>query len=148
MNLRGGEEYVGDSRVPTAEFGTAKEDAERRDFTVNALFYNLGTKRVEDLTGRGLDDLLEKRKIATPLDPMETMRDDPLRVLRAIRFAVRLDFELDEELRRAVMSEEVREDLMAKVSRERVGKELEGMEAHQKCRRELHPNLIQLLWIL
>jgi len=130
VNLRAEEVYEEHSRIPTQQtkqFGTPLEDALRRDFTVNSLFYNIRTKQVEDYTNRGLDDLLMHRMIVTPLDPHTTFHDDPLRVLRAIRFCVRYDLDLDTTLREAAMSKEVHHSLHIKVSRERVGKELEGM---------------------
>jgi tRNA nucleotidyltransferase (CCA-adding enzyme) len=126
-NLRAQEIYTEDSRIPVTRFGTELEDAQRRDFCLNALFYNLHTKQVEDWTQRGLKDLLEEKLLVTPLDPFITLQDDPLRVLRAIRFAIRLDFTLDETLRQASSSDTIHQALMVKVSRERVGKELEGM---------------------
>jgi tRNA nucleotidyltransferase (CCA-adding enzyme) len=125
-NLRSQEVYLPGSRIPTTEIGTPKEDAERRDFTINALYFNLRTDQVEDWTGRGLVDL-RNGIIETPLNPHTTFHDDPLRVLRAIRFAVRYDFRLHEDLQKACMSQEVIDSLHLKVSRERVGKELEGM---------------------
>ncbi|KAL7517498.1 hypothetical protein ACHAWX_002416 [Stephanocyclus meneghinianus] len=130
VNLRAEEVYEENSRIPTSQtrnFGTPLEDALRRDFTINSLFYNIRTHNIEDWTGRGLDDLLEHRRIVTPVDAHETFHDDPLRVLRAIRFCVRLDFVLDENLKEAAMSKRVHHSLHVKVSRERVGKELEGM---------------------
>lgn len=121
-------------------FGTPREDALLRDFTVNALFYNVRTRRVEDWTGRGADDLLGegegsaggRRIIATPVDAAETFQDDPLRALRAVRFAVRLDAALSDGVRSAITTnDEVRKSLRGEgsgsVSRERVGKEIEGM---------------------
>ncbi|KAJ6433608.1 hypothetical protein OIU84_017327 [Salix udensis] len=84
VNLRS-EDYSENSRIPTMTFGTAKEDAYRRDLTINSLFYNINTGSVEDLTGRGIEDL-KSGKIVTPLPPKDTFLDDPLRVLRAIRF--------------------------------------------------------------
>lgn len=60
-------------------------DAYRRDLTLNALFYNIQSGEVEDLTGRGLDDLREM-KLSTPIEPNKTFEDDPLRVLRVLRF--------------------------------------------------------------
>ena len=126
-NLRGMEVYDGDSRIPnTTAFGTPVQDAMRRDFTLNALFYNLETGKVEDWTQRGLPDLLAGR-LVTPLDPATTFRDDPLRVLRAIRFAVRYQFALDEAIENAAKCLTIHQALHVKVSRERVGKELEGM---------------------
>ena len=125
-NLRAQEIYESHSRIPTTRFGSPLEDAERRDFTVNALFFNLRTKRVEDWTGRGLQDL-QLKVLVTPLNPTTTFHDDPLRVLRAIRFAVRYDMKLHPQLEEACRSPEVHETLHVKISRERVGKELEAM---------------------
>mmetsp|Transcript_3768 Transcript_3768/g.8028 ORF Transcript_3768/g.8028 Transcript_3768/m.8028 type:complete len:959 (-) Transcript_3768:1082-3958(-) len=130
VNLRAEEVYEANSRIPTSKtrmFGTPLEDALRRDFTINSLFYNIRTGKVEDWTGRGLTDLMQNRLIVTPVDPHETFHDDPLRVLRAIRFCVRLDFTLHNDIVQAAMSKRVHHSLHVKVSRERVGKELEGM---------------------
>ncbi|KAE8213280.1 hypothetical protein CF327_g3178 [Tilletia walkeri] len=90
VNLRK-EVYEGDTRIPIMSFGTAKEDAERRDITINSLFYNVHTQQVEDLTGMGLNDLA-RGLIRTPLPPHITFLDDPLRVLRCIRFAARFNY--------------------------------------------------------
>ncbi|CAG7864941.1 unnamed protein product [Brassica rapa] len=125
VNLRC-EEYTENSRIPTMKFGTAKEDAYRRDLTINSLFYNLNTGSVEDLTERGIDDLKSGR-IVTPLPAKATFLDDPLRVLRAIRFGARFGFTLDNELKQAASSEEVRVALGEKISRERIGNEIDLM---------------------
>jgi tRNA nucleotidyltransferase (CCA-adding enzyme) len=125
-NLRGKELYQTDSRIPTVAIGSALDDAMRRDFTLNALFYNLSSGAVEDWTGRGLDDLIAGR-LVTPVDPLQTLVDDPLRVLRAIRFGVRYRFLLDAALEAAARNSTIHEALHLKVSRERVGKELESM---------------------
>jgi tRNA nucleotidyltransferase (CCA-adding enzyme) len=124
VNLRK-ETYSEDSRNPQMEFGTAKEDAERRDATINALFYNLHTDKVEDFTG-GLLDLKSKR-IRTPLAPLQTFLDDPLRVLRLIRFASRLQFDIDKNTSDFMSYPSVLNALKLKISRERVGMELEKM---------------------
>ncbi|KAK3318568.1 hypothetical protein B0H66DRAFT_516836 [Apodospora peruviana] len=124
VNLRR-ETYTQDSRNPQMEFGTAEEDALRRDATVNALFYNLHTGLVEDFTG-GLPDM-EAKLIRTPLEPLQTFTDDPLRVLRLVRFASRLGFRIDEAAEAMMSDEEVLEALRLKISRERVGVELEKM---------------------
>jgi tRNA nucleotidyltransferase (CCA-adding enzyme) len=126
LNLRGQERYQHDSRIPVTSFGSPLEDAERRDFTMNSLFFNLDTQSVEDWLQRGLVDL-RRGVLVTPLQALDTFRDDPLRVLRAIRFAVRYQFRLDDNLRRAAMHPEIHKALHVKISRERVGKELEGM---------------------
>ena len=73
VNLRS-ETYASDSRIPTIEFGTAEQDALRRDFTINSMFYNVNLGVVEDLTGRGLEDL-RAGIIRTPLHPLETFLD-------------------------------------------------------------------------
>jgi len=128
VHLRGGEVYSHDSRIPTLkDTATPLDDALRRDFTVNSLFYNLRKKYVEDWTGRGISDLIQDRVLVTPLDARITFHDDPLRVLRAVRFAVRYNLDLCPEIKMAAMSPTVHESLHVKVSRERVGKELEGM---------------------
>ena len=124
-HLRSHEVYT-NSRIPdSVTFGTPLEDAERRDFTCNALFYNIETQQIEDWTGRGCTDL-ENGNLVTPLEPLTTFLDDPLRVLRAIRFAIRYNYTIASA--DTIRSEpSIREALLAKVSRERVGKELEGM---------------------
>uniref|UniRef100_A0A2P2KV25 tRNA-nucleotidyltransferase family protein n=1 Tax=Rhizophora mucronata TaxID=61149 RepID=A0A2P2KV25_RHIMU len=125
VNLRC-EDYSENSRIPTMKFGTAEEDAYRRDLTINSLFYNINTSSVEDLTGRGIADL-KTGKIVTPLPPKATFLDDPLRVLRAIRFGARFGFTLDEELKEAAACDDVKNALAAKVSKERVGTEIDLM---------------------
>lgn len=122
VNLRA-EEYSQDSRIPRSRFGTPLEDAQRRDITINSLFYNLHTREVEDFTGLGLDDL-KGHYIRTPVDPLRTFMDDPLRVLRCIRFAVRFDFKVDAELTACARDERVLASFVQKISRERVGTEL------------------------
>ncbi|KAG7398198.1 CCA tRNA nucleotidyltransferase, mitochondrial [Phytophthora boehmeriae] len=126
VNLRAETYASEDNRIPQVEIGTPQQDAERRDFTINSLFYNLATRQVEDFTGRGIDDLRAGR-LRTPLEPRVTFLDDPLRVLRAVRFASRFNFTLEEDLKAAAQLEGVRAALVRKVSRERVGKELGGM---------------------
>jgi len=126
VNLRA-EEYTEQSRIPDLmRIGTPTEDAQRRDLTINSLFYNINTGEIEDMTGRGLGDL-RKGIIATPLPPLTTLLDDPLRVLRSVRFAARLHFAMDDELRRAASDPRVRSALAQKVARERVGGEVDLM---------------------
>lgn len=125
VNLRK-ETYSEDSRTPAMEFGTPKEDANRRDATVNALFYNLQTSQVEDFTGRGLEDL-GRKVMKTPLPPHETFKDDPLRVLRSIRFASRLGFQIDPDDELAMDDKSIKEGLRLKISRERVRSEVVKM---------------------
>ncbi|KAL4889531.1 ATP :tRNA-specific tRNA nucleotidyltransferase [Aspergillus ambiguus] len=136
VNLRK-ETYTDDSRNPQMEFGTAEEDAMRRDATINALFYNLNESKVEDLTGRGFDDMRD-RIIRTPLEPYQTFKDDPLRVLRLIRFASRLGYRIDEETENAMQNSDISVALKLKISRERVGTELEKMLRGPDPRGALH----------
>jgi len=90
------ESYVADSRKPDVRVATLDEDLRRRDFTVNTLLMDFDGN-VHDPLGRGRADL-EARVLRTPADPMQTFTDDPLRMLRAIRFAAQLGFELAPEL--------------------------------------------------
>lgn len=125
VNLRK-ETYVEDSRNPTMEFGSPEEDALRRDSTVNALFYNLMTSEVEDFTGQGLQDM-KLKIIRTPLSPSQTFKDDPLRILRCIRFASKLGYQIESEAERSMSDSDIKDALRAKISRERVGVEVEKM---------------------
>ncbi|KAF8849141.1 poly A polymerase C-terminal region-like protein [Acephala macrosclerotiorum] len=124
VNLRK-ETYTADSRNPQVEFGTAEEDSLRRDATINALFYNLHSDHVEDFS-TGLEDL-DARRIRTPLEPRTTFMDDPLRVLRLVRFASRLSFSIDPESEKYMSDPAVLDALKLKISRERVGVEVEKM---------------------
>lgn len=76
VNLRS-ETYSQHSRVPEMEFGTPYQDAMRRDFTVNSIFYNINKEIVEDFTEKGIEDL-DGKVIRTPLPPMETFLDGKL----------------------------------------------------------------------
>lgn len=85
------ESYRGDSRKPAVEPATLVEDARRRDFTINSLLRNIHTRELSDPLGTGLADL-EQGILRTPLDPVRTFADDPLRMLRAVRFKWALGF--------------------------------------------------------
>ncbi|GJJ07153.1 hypothetical protein Clacol_001353 [Clathrus columnatus] len=107
VNFRS-EKYTSGSRIPVkVEFGTKRADTTRRDFTINALVYNVHTRSAEDPTSMGKTDL-EDSVIRTPLTPKKTFLDDPLRVLRCIRFASRFSFVLVPELVEAARTEEVK----------------------------------------
>jgi len=89
------ESYPEDSRKPFVERATIYQDLERRDFTINAIAKNLITEEIID-PFEGINDI--KRKIIrTPVDPDRTFFDDPLRILRGIRFATKLKFEIEEK---------------------------------------------------
>ncbi len=94
------ERYDRDSRKPNVTPGSLRDDVMRRDFTINTLLMEWDG-RVLDLTGRGLDDLA-KRRLVTPLEPALTFDEDPLRMLRAARFAATLGFEIDPQVAEAI----------------------------------------------
>ncbi len=117
------ESYRRDSRKPVVEEGTLHEDLTRRDFTVNAMAVCLNAAAfgnlVDPFDGR-LD--LAQRVLRTPLDPLATFDDDPLRMVRAARFAAQLEFTLDPQVVRAARA---RASRIRIVSRERVETELQ-----------------------
>ncbi len=114
------ESYNPASRKPSTQPGTLHDDVLRRDFTINTLLENLHTGEVLDLTGRGIADLREG-VIRTPVDPAATFEDDPLRMLRAIRFATRFGFAIDPEVLGAIVTSAPR---LSIVSGERIREEL------------------------
>jgi putative nucleotidyltransferase with HDIG domain len=114
------ESYDRGSRKPIVENGTIKEDQERRDFTINALAIDLSNPdKIIDPFG-GLEHL-EKKILKTPLMPETTFSDDPLRIMRAIRFATQLNFEIDESTFEGLSKQAERIKI---VSRERIASEL------------------------
>lgn len=89
------EKYVDrDSRNPSIEYGTIEQDCSRRDFTINALYCNVTTDEVLDICGHSFDDL-KNYKVCTPCDPDITFEDDPLRIMRCVRFASKYKFDIE-----------------------------------------------------
>lgn len=109
------------NRIPTIEVGTPLEDCLRRDCTINSIFYNINTGYLEDLSNKGLVDL-QNGIIRTPLEPMKTFTDDPLRIFRLLRFKNKLNFQYSEDLMSCFKNNhDVLVDFVyKKVSRERV----------------------------
>jgi putative nucleotidyltransferase with HDIG domain len=116
------ESYRSDSRKPIVEDGTLQDDQRRRDFTINTLALGLHPDNFGVLLDpyNGLTDL-EARLIKTPLDPAETFSDDPLRMMRAIRFAAQLDFKIDDSALQAIAQKKERIRI---ISAERISDEL------------------------
>ncbi|KAJ1609207.1 tRNA adenylyltransferase Cca1p [Cryptosporidium canis] len=125
------ETYTLESRIPIVSIGTAEEDAFRRDFTINSMFYNINERKIEDLTRLGIEDLYNKL-IRTPLDPINTFLDDPLRALRAFRFTSRLHFRLEDGLINACKTRVLHDALQTKISRERIGSEVHEMISNKQ----------------
>lgn len=112
------ESYKRASRNPKVEPGSFEDDINRRDFTINTIALSINEKDFGSLidTFNGIDDI-KNRLIKTPLDPLQTFDDDPLRIMRAFRFAAQLGFEIDEAVLAATT--ELRERLKI-VAQERI----------------------------
>jgi len=130
------EVYEPGSRKPEISFGTINQDVMRRDLTINSLVKDLTTGNVLDLTGKGFNDI-KKGIIRTPGSANAILEEDPLRILRAIRFTSRYKYKLDKELERSI-KEKVSE--LKNISKERIRDEFEKMIVNENA-----PHAIKLL---
>ena len=107
------------------KIGTPLTDAERRDLSINSLFYNINEGKVEDFTNKGIHDL-ENGIIETPIDAEITFRDDPLRILRMLRFAIKYKFRIGFNINKYIEKnkEEIVKNFYDNISKERIEKEL------------------------
>ncbi len=112
--------YNTDSRKPTTTYGSLKEDCMRRDLTINAIYYDISNSKMIDVCGSSFDDIKNK-VIITPCDPDKTYIDDPLRIMRCIRFSCKLGWDIDknvfESMKRNV-------DRLSIISKERIKDEI------------------------
>jgi poly(A) polymerase len=108
------ESYNRDSRKPVVENGTLEDDQNRRDFTINALAARLSMDCLGEVTDpfNGIQDLKDKI-IRTPLEPNKTFSDDPLRMMRAIRFSTQLNFKIEETTLKGISDNAERLDIIS-----------------------------------
>jgi len=116
------ESYTHDSRKPAVEEGSIQDDQNRRDFTINALAISLNASNYGALIDpfEGVKDL-ENKTLRTPLAPEQTFSDDPLRMMRAVRFATQLNFTIDGDTLKGIKATASRLDI---ISQERITDEL------------------------
>jgi len=120
------EEGVDEAHFSENLFGTPQQDAFRRDFTINALFYDIETFEIIDYVG-GLEDL-QQRRLRVIGDPLLRFTEDPVRMLRALEFAARLQFSLDHPIREAIQS---RAPLLMEAAPARLREELLELVRHK-----------------
>jgi poly(A) polymerase len=121
------ETYGPESRVPLVSLGTLLDDQRRRDFTLNTLAQDEDGAIIDPFGGQ---KDLEARVLRTPMDPKSTMLEDPLRVLRALRFSVTLGCTIHPELQEVMFDSDILERMGRVVSKERIQIELNKMFAH------------------
>lgn len=119
-------DYLDGRRPESVSFGTAEEDASRRDFTINGMFLDPIDGRIIDFVGGRRD--LSARLIRAIGDPFQRFREDKLRLLRAVRFAARFDFEIETETKNALA---IMADQVVVVAPERIAQELRKMLTHR-----------------
>ena len=113
--------YVLGTRKPILELGSLYDDLIRRDFTVNALAKDMDGNIIDHFSGV---EHLKEGLLVTPLNPMKTMMDDPLRILRALRFSVTRGFEVSTDIMEAMKQPDILDKLKTTVSQERIREEV------------------------
>ncbi|MEG2755709.1 MAG: HD domain-containing protein, partial [Mucinivorans sp.] len=123
------ESYNFDSRKPTVENGTLADDQSRRDFTINAMAFGLNSSNYGELTDPfdGMEDM-QARIIRTPLEADKTFSDDPLRMMRAVRFATQLGFDIAPQTMASIQKNAHRLEI---ISKERISTEVEKIMASE-----------------
>ena len=116
--------YVLGTRKPILELGTLYDDLIRRDFTLNALARDMDGNIIDHFSGL---EHLKKGLLVTPLNPMKTMMDDPLRILRALRFSITRGFEVSTDIMEAMKQPDILDKLKTTVSQERIREEVTKM---------------------
>lgn len=122
------EQYHKYSRNPETCYGTIEEDAARRDLTINALYYNISDEKLYDFNKKGYEDIKNKI-IRTPSDPDTVFTDDPLRILRVIRFATRFGWEIEKNTWLGMIKNAHRIDI---ISKERISDEISKILVTEK----------------
>ncbi len=115
------ESYRHISRKPDVEPATLREDAYRRDFTINAIYYDISQDKILDITEKGIKDI-NKKIIRTVTTPDRVFHEDPLRMLRAVKFAVKLNFKIEKNTYAAIKTHSER---LSIVSIERIAREFQ-----------------------
>jgi tRNA nucleotidyltransferase/poly(A) polymerase len=142
--------YVEGTRRPILEIGTLEDDLIRRDFTVNAIAESIDGELIDPFGG--IQDLA-RMLLKTPTDAKTTMMDDPLRILRALRFSLTKGMEIDDEIIRAMQQTDILQKLQQTVSQQRIREEVLKMMKFDTVKtmqllvdvdRELIPGLLQL----
>ena len=123
--------YIEGTRKPILKLGTLHDDLERRDFTVNAIAKDIDGNFIDPFNGQ---EDIKNKVLRTPLDPMITMMDDPLRVIRALRFSITKNFSVDQDLINAMKQPEILEKLRETVSIERIREEVNKMMSHNTAK--------------
>ena len=124
VQTRGEQYHDKDSRNPVTTFASIEEDCVRRDLTMNALYMNVNSREILDLTGKGLDDIKAGICRVTNENPDVVFSDDPLRILRVMRFACRYNFDIEENTFES-MKKNV--DRLAIITQERITDEFNKM---------------------